>query len=342
MNDMNKQMHFVLYHSDESDVSVNAVIQNDSIWVTQKAMADLFSVNTPAISKHLKNIYEEGELREESTVSKMEIVQTEGNRQVRRYVDFYNLDAIISVGYRVNSRQATKFRIWATGVLKEYMIKGFALDDERLKQGEAVFGKDYFHELLERVRSIRSSERRIWQQITDIFAECSIDYDRNSEVTKRFYATVQNKFHYAITGHTAAEIVYNSADSRKEHMGLTTWKNSPDGRILKSDVTIAKNYLDEKQIRQLERAVSGYFDYIEDLIERENTFTMEEFETSVNEFLNFRRYDVLKDNGRISAKQAKEKAEAEYDVFNKTQKITSDFDKEVLKMLGRNGGMDNA
>lgn len=342
MNDMNKQMHFVLYHSDESDVSVNAVIQNDSIWVTQKAMADLFSVNTPAISKHLKNIYEEGELREESTVSKMEIVQTEGNRQVRRNVDFYNLDAIISVGYRVNSRQATKFRIWATGVLKEYMIKGFALDDERLKQGEAVFGKDYFRELLERVRSIRSSERRIWQQITDIFAECSIDYDRNSEVTKRFYATVQNKFHYAITGHTAAEIVYNSADSRKEHMGLTTWKNSPDGRILKSDVTIAKNYLDEKQIRQLERAVSGYFDYIEDLIERENTFTMEEFETSVNEFLNFRRYDVLKDNGRISAKQAKEKAEAEYDVFNKTQKITSDFDREVLKMLGQNGGMDNA
>ena len=339
MNDMNKQMHFVPYHSDESDVSVNAVIQNDSIWVTQKAMADLFSVNTPAISKHLKNIYEEGELREESTVSKMEIVQTEGNRQVRRNVDFYNLDAIISVGYRVNSRQATKFRIWATGVLKEYMIKGFALDDERLKQGEAVFGKDYFRELLERVRSIRSSERRIWQQITDIFAECSIDYDRNSEVTKRFYATVQNKFHYAITGHTAAEIVYNSADSRKEHMGLTTWKNSPDGRILKSDVTIAKNYLDEKQIRQLERAVSGYFDYIEDLIERENTFTMEEFETSVNEFLNFRRYDVLKDNGRISAKQAKEKAEAEYDVFNKTQKITSDFDKEVLKMLGQNGGV---
>ena len=294
MNDMNKQMHFVLYHSDESDVSVNAVIQNDSIWVTQKAMADLFSVNTPAISKHLKNIYEEGELIEESTVSKMEIVQTEGNRQVRRNVDFYNLDAIISVGYRVNSRQATKFRIWATGVLKEYMIKGFALDDERLKQGEAVFGKDYFRELLERVRSIRSSERRIWQQITDIFAECSIDYDRNSEVTKRF---------------------------------------------LKSDVTIAKNYLDEKQIRQLERAVSGYFDYIEDLIERENTFTMEEFETSVNEFLNFRRYDVLKDNGRISAKQAKEKAEAEYDVFNKTQKITSDFDKEVLKMLGQNGGL---
>lgn len=342
MNDMNKQIHYVLYHSDETDVSVNAVIQNDSIWVTQKAMADLFAVNIPAISKHLKNIYEEGELREESTVSKMEIVQTEGNRQVKRNVDFYNLDAIISVGYRVNSRQATKFRIWATGVLKEYMIKGFVLDDERLKQGEAVFGKDYFRELLERVRSIRASERRIWQQITDIFAECSIDYDKNSEVTKRFYATVQNKFHFAITGHTAAEIVYGSADSQKENMGLTTWKNSPDGRILKSDVTIAKNYLDEKQIRQLERTVSGYFDYIEDLIERENTFTMEEFEASINEFLSFRRYDVLKDNGRISAKQAKEKAESEYDVFNKTQKITSDFDNEVKKMLESKGGKHNA
>ena len=337
MNDMNKQMHFVLYHSDESDVSVNAVIQNDSIWVTQKAMADLFNCTSDNISLHLKNIYLEGELVRESTTENFSVVQKEGNRNVKRNVTFYNLDAIISVGYRVNSRQATKFRIWATGVLKEYMIKGFALDDERLKQGEAVFGKDYFRELLERVRSIRSSERRIWQQITDIFAECSIDYDRNSEVTKRFYVTVQNKFHFAITGRTAAEIVYNSADSKKEHMGLTTWKNSPDGRILKSDVTIAKNYLDEKQIRQLERAVSGYFDYIEDLIERENTFTMEEFESSVNEFLNFRRYDVLKDNGRISAKQAKEKAEAEYDVFNKTQKITSDFDREVLKMLGQNG-----
>ncbi len=338
MDDMNKQMHYVLYHSDESDVSVNAVIQNDSIWVTQRAMADLFAVNTPAINKHLKNIYEEGELDEESTISKMEIVQTEGSRQVKRNVDFYNLDAIISVGYRVNSRQATKFRIWATGVLKEYMIKGFAMDDERLKQGEAVFGKDYFRELLERVRSIRASERRIWQQITDIFAECSIDYDRHADVTKRFYATVQNKFHYAITGQTAAEIVYSSADKEKEHMGLTTWKNAPDGRILKSDVTIAKNYLDEKQIRQLERAVSGYFDYIEDLIERENTFTMEEFEASINEFLNFRRYEILKDNGKISAKQAKAKAESEYDVFNVTQKITSDFDKSVMKMIEANGG----
>lgn len=333
MNDMNKQIHYVLYHSDESDISVNAVVQNDSIWVTQKAMADLFAVNTPAISKHLKNIYDEGELDEISTVSKMEIVQTEGSRQVKRNVDFYNLDVIISVGYRVNSRQATKFRIWATGVLKEYMIKGFVLDDERLKQGEAVFGKDYFRELLERVRSIRASERRIWQQITDIFAECSIDYDKSSDVTKRFYATVQNKFHYAITGQTAAEIIFSSADSQKENMGLVTWKNSPDGRILKSDVTVAKNYLDEKQIKQLERTVSGYFDYIEDLIERENTFTMKEFEASINEFLSFRRYDILRDNGKISAGQAKEKAESEYDIFNKTQKINSDFDKAVSRML---------
>ncbi len=340
MQDMNRQIHYVLYHSEESDVSVNAVVQNESIWVTQKAMADLFAVNTPAISKHLKNIYEEGELSEESTVSKMEIVQTEGSRQVKRNVDFYNLDAIISVGYRVNSRQATKFRIWATGVLKEYMIKGFAMDDERLKQGEAVFGKDYFRELLERVRSIRASERRIWQQITDIFAECSINYDKHSEVTKRFYATVQNKFHFAITGQTAAEIIYTLADHEKEHMGLTTWKNAPEGRILKSDVTTAKNYLDEKQIRQLERAVSGYFDYIEDLIERENTFTMEEFEASVNEFLSFRRYEILKDNGRISARQAKEKAETEYDVFNKTQRISSDFDKSVLRMLEAKRGSE--
>ncbi len=333
MNDMNRQIYYVLYHSDESDVSVNAVVKNDSIWVTQKAMADIFNVDRSVITKHLNNIYKEEELSRNSTCAKIALVQTEGSRQVKRNVDFYNLDAIISVGYRVNSHQATKFRIWATGVLKEYMIKGFVLDDERLKQGEAVFGKDYFKELLERVRSIRASERRIWQQITDIFAECSIDYDKKSEVTKRFYATVQNKFHYAITGKTAAEIIYNSADSQKKNMGLSTWKNSPDGRILKSDVTVAKNYLEEKQIRQLERAVSGYFDYIEDLIERENTFTMEEFEASINEFLNFRRYDILRDNGKVSASQAKKKAESEYDIFNKTQKITSDFDKAVSQML---------
>ena len=326
---MNNEFQFLIYRSAEEDVSVNAVIKDETIWLTQKAMAELFDVNVPAISKHLQNIFDEGELERISTVSKMEIVQQEGARSVKRSMEFYNLDAIISVGYRVNSHRATKFRIWATSVLKEYMQKGFALDDERLKQGKELFGKDYFRELLERVRSIRASERRIWQQITDIFAECSIDYDKTSQVTHDFYAMVQNKFHFAITGQTAAEIIYTKADSTKDHMGLTTWKNSPDGRILKSDVTIAKNYLSEQEISRLERAVSGYFDYIEDLIERENTFTMTEFADSVNEFLSFRKYQILKDHGKISRQQAFEKAEHEYDVFNKTQLIVSDFDKEI-------------
>ena len=330
---MSNQFDFLIYRSAEEDVSVKAIVKDESIWLTQKGMAELFAVEVPAVSKHLANIYTDGELEQDSTVSKMEIVQTEGTRHVKRKVDFYNLDAIISVGYRVNSRRATNFRIWATSVLKEYMIKGFAMDDERLKQGKTAFGKDYFKELLERVRSIRASERRIWQQITDIFAECSIDYDKQSPTTKEFYAMVQNKFHYAIVGQTAAEIVYGNADHEKDHMGLTTWKNAPDGRILKSDVRVAKNYLEEKQIRQLERAVSGYFDYIEDLIERENTFTMEEFAASVNEFLAFRRYNILRDKGSISGRMAVEKAESEYEIFNKTQKLTSDFDKEIQKML---------
>ena len=334
---MSSKFQFLMYQSADEDVSVNAVIRDETIWLTQKSMAELFDVDVPAISKHLSNIYADGELLKDSTISKMEIVQQEGTRHVKREQNFYNLDAIISVGYRVNSRRATQFRIWATSILKEYMIKGFAMDDERLKQGKTAFGKDYFRELLERVRSIRASERRIWQQITDIFAECSIDYDKNSPVTHDFYAMVQNKFHYAIVGQTAAEIVYTKADRTKEHMGLTTWKNAPDGRILKSDVGIAKNYLEEKQIRQLERAVTGYFDYIEDLIERENTFTMEEFAASVNEFLAFRRYDILKDKGGVSKQAALKRAEAEYEAFNKTQKITSDFDKEVKKILG-NGG----
>lgn len=257
------------------------------------------------------------------------------NKTQTSETNFYNLDAIISVGYRVNSIQATHFRIWATKILKEYIQKGFVLDDERLKQGKTAFGQDYFRELLERVRSIRASERRIYQQITDIFAECSIDYDKYSPVTQDFYATVQNKFHYAITGQTAAEIIYTKADHTKDNMGLTAWKNSPDGRILKSDVSVAKNYLSEKEIKRLERTVSGYFDYIEDLIERENTFTMQEFAKSVNEFLAFRRYDILPDGnkGKISQKQAKDKAEKEYDIFNKTQHIESDFDKEVKKLL---------
>ena len=330
---MEKDFRFLIYNSEENDISVNAVIKNETIWLTQKGMAELFAVEVPAISKHLANIFAEGELQQSATVSKMEIVQQEGTRNVRRQVDFYNLDAIISVGYRVNSRRATHFRIWATNVLKEYMIKGFAIDDDRLKQGETAFNKDYFKELLERVRSIRASERRIWQQITDIFAECSIDYDKNDPITQEFYAMVQNKFHYAITGQTAAEIVHSNADHTKDHMGLTTWKNAPDGRVLKSDVSIAKNYLSEKQIRQLERTVSGYFDYIEDLIERENTFTMEQFSESINKFLSFREYKILVGKGQISRKEAIAKAESEYVIFNKTQKFTSDFDNKIKSLL---------
>ena len=332
---MPNEIQYTLYSLDSEDIKVKVAIKDETIWVTQRGMAELFDVNVSAISKHLANIYAEGELSQAATVSKMEIVQTEGTRQVTRLIDFYNLDAVISVGYRVNSRRATQFRIWATGILKEFIKKGFVLDDERLKQGESVFGKDYFRELLERVRSIRASERRIWQQITDIFAECSIDYDKDSPVTQEFYATVQNKFHYAITGQTAAEIVYSKADSSKEHMGLTTWKNSPDGRILKSDVTIAKNYLDEKQIRRLERAVSGFFDYVEDLIENERTFTMQQFAESINAFLEFRQYKILQGKGSVSRAAAERKAAREYDVFNKTQQITSDFDKEVKKLLNK-------
>ena len=304
---MDKQFKFLIYQSTEEDVSVNALIKDETIWLNQKGMAELFGCSTDNISFHLKNIFADGELDKNSVTEKISATAADGKKYPTQ---FYNLDAIISVGYRVNSRRATSFRIWATGVLKEYMIKGFAMDDERLKQGETAFGKDYFKELLERVRSIRASERRIWQQVTDIFAECSIDYDKNAQITHDFYAMVQNKFHYAITGQTAAEIVYSHADRTKENMGLTTWKNAPDGRILKYDVSIAKNYLSEKQIKQLERTVTGYFDYIEDLIERENTFTMEEFALSINEFLAFRKYDILKGKGRISAKTARAKAEA--------------------------------
>ena len=325
---MNSEIKYLIYNTQQEAVSVKAVVKGETIWLTQKAMAELFDCSTDNISLHLKNIFAEGELDKNSVTEKISATATDGKNYLTQ---FYNLDAIISVGYRVNSRKATQFRIWATSVLKEYMTKGFAMDDERLKQGEGAFGKDYFRELLERVRSIRASERRIWLQITDVFAECSIDYDKEADITKDFYAMVQNKFHYAITGKTAAEIINTSADKTKEHMGLTTWKNAPDGRILKSDVTVAKNYLEEKQIRQLERAVTGYFDYIEDLIERENTFTMEEFAKSINEFLAFRKYDILKGKGSISKKQAEHKAKAEYDEFNKTQKIFSDFEKSLKK-----------
>lgn len=331
---MDREVQFLLYNMPEDSGKVQVVIKDETIWCTQKAMAQLFGVGVPAVSKHLKNIFEEGELSPEMTISKMETVINRGKRgEVNEFIDFYNLDAIIAVGYRVSSLKATRFRQWATKILNEYIRKGFAMDDERLKQGTALFGKDYFRELLERVRSIRASERRIWQQITDIYAECSIDYDRSAKTTRDFYAMVQNRFHYAITGQTAAEIIYTKADHTKEHMGLTTWKNSPDGRVLKSDVSIAKNYLQEKEIRQLERTVAGYFDYIEDLIERENTFNMEQFAASINEFLTFRRYQILPDKGKISAAQAKKKAEDEYALFDPTQQIDSDFDKEVRKML---------
>lgn len=325
-----KEFQFLVYKAEQDDVTVNALIQDETIWLTQKAMAELFDCSSDNISLHLKNIFADGELKKEAVTEKISATAADGKKYLTQ---FYNLDAIISVGYRVNSRRATQFRIWATGVLREYMIKGFALDDERLKQAKTAFGTDYFRELLERVRSIRASERRIWQQVTDIFAECSIDYDKDADITHEFYAMVQNKFHYAITGQTAPEIVYTHADHSKENMGLTTWKNAPDGRILKSDVGIAKNYLDEQQIRRLERTVTGYFDYIEDLIERENVFTMEDFAKSINEFLAFRRYDILPDKGRVTRQEADRKAFAEYDEFNKTQRITSDFDREVKKLI---------
>ncbi|MCB1159181.1 MAG: virulence RhuM family protein [Leptospiraceae bacterium] len=322
---------FLLYTAPDGKIKVECILHNETIWLTQKRIADLFGVGVPAISKHLDNIYQDGELSKEATISILETVQQEGSRQVKRNLEFYNLDAIISVGYRVNSSRATQFRIWATKLLKEYIIKGFAMDDERLKNGR-FFGKDYFRELLERVRSIRASERRIYQQITDIFAECSIDYDSRSETTKNFYAHVQDKFHFAITGHTAAEIIYSSADAEKPLMGMMTYKNAPDGRVLKSDTTVGKNYLKEDEIKKLERAVSGFFDYIERIIENRTTFTMESFAESVNRFLEFNEYRILEGYGSVTRKQAEKKAFEEYDKFNKTQRIESDFDK-VVKQL---------
>ena len=317
--------NFLIYSDENGDVNVNVMLLNNDLWLTQELIAELFGKARNTITGHIKNIFDEGELDEKSNVEKIDITNSD------KPVKIYNLNVIIAVGYRVNSKKATQFRIWATKVLKEYLIKGFVLDDDRLKNPQNVFGEDYFKELLERIRSIRTSERRIWQQITDIFAECSIDYDKNSEITQQFYATVQNKFHFAITGNTAAEIIYEKADANKENMGLTTWKHSPNGRILKSDVMIAKNYLDEKQIKRLERTVSGYFDYIEDLVERGNTFTMQQFAESINAFLEFRKYNILLDSGRISRKQAEEKAEKEYNIFNKNQKTISDFDKLIEK-----------
>lgn len=333
---MSNEIQFLLYTMPEAEGKVQVVIKEETLWCTQKAMAQLFGIDKSGISRHISNIYKTGELQQDTTVAKIATVVNRGIRgEVEELVDFYHLDMIIAVGYRVNSLKATKFRQWATKILSEYIKKGFAMDDERLKQGSAVFGKDYFRELLERVRSIRTSERRIWQQITDIYAECSTDYDKNSPTTHDFYAMIQNRFHYAITGQTAAEIIYSKADHTKDHMGLTTWKNAPDGRVLKSDVNIAKNYLQEKEIRQLERTVSSYFDYIENQIERHNAFNMKQFAASVNKFLTFNDYQILPDKGKISAAQAKKKAEEEYDIFNKTQRIDSDFDKEVRGLLDK-------
>jgi hypothetical protein len=328
----NQQNNFLIYSTPNNNVRVDVFVQDETVWLTQKSLAELFDTSTQNITTHLKNIYEDAELQEDATCKEILQVQIEGTREVSRKTKFYNLDAIISVGYRVNSSKATQFRIWATQTLKEYIIKGFVLDDNRLKQGQTLFGKDYFKEVVRRGRSIRASERRIYQQVTDIFAECSIDYDKNSEITKHFYAMVQNKFHFAITGKTAAEIIHQLADKKKDNMGLTTWKNAPDGRIIKTDVIVAKNYLQEKEISQLERTVTGYFDYIEGLIERKNTFTMEQLADSVNKFLTFNEYKILQGKGKISKLQADKKAIKEYDDFNKTQKIISDFDKEIKKL----------
>ena len=330
---MNEISNFVLYTTPNGEVHLDILLQDENLWLTQKGIAELFGVAKSTVSEHLTNIYNDGELDRLATVRKFRTVQKEGNRAVRRELEYYNLDAIISVGYRVNSTKATQFRIWATITLKEFIIKGFVLDDERLKQGQTVFGQDYFRELLERIQSIRASERRIYQQVTDIFAECAIDYDRNSEITKNFYAMVQNKFHFAITGNTAAEIIYHKADADKEQMGLTTWKNAPDGRVLKSDVIVAKNYLQEAEIRQLERTVTAYFDYIEGLVERRNTFTMQALAESIDRFLSFNEYQILEGKGTISKKQADEKANQEYEKFNRIQKIVSDFDKQIQKLM---------
>lgn len=323
--------NFIIYTDQNENINLKVFIKDETIWATQKQMAELFGVDSDTISYHLKNIYKTNELQKEATTEKISVVQKEGNREVKRTVSFYNLDAIIAVGYRVNSKRATQFRIWATKVLREFIIKGFVLDDERLKQGK-YFEKDYFDELLERVRSIRASERRIYQKITDIFAECSIDYDPKSEITRNFYANIQNKFHYAITGKTAAEIIYEKADKSKPNMGLTTWKNSPKGRILKSDVEVAKNYLSQKEIKELEKTVSSFFDYIERLIEKRETFTMEEFAKAVDKFLEFNEYEILDGFGKISHQKALQKAHKEYEEFNRHQPIESDFDKFIKQL----------
>jgi len=332
-DELQPQQNFILYTTPNGDVKLEVFLQDETLWLTQKMMAELFGVKEHTVTYHLKKIFNSGELIEQVTTRKIRAVRNEGKRKVLRDIDFYNLDVIISVGYRVNSGRATQFRIWATQVLKEYIIKGFAMNDNRLKQGDKTFGKNYFRELLERVRSIRTSERRIYQQITDIFAECSIDYNPNSEITRNFYAMIQNKFHFAITKQTAAEIIYVKADKSQPFMGLSTWKNAPNGRILPSDVTIAKNYLPENEIKKLERTISGFFDYIENVIERENILTMNDMVLNVDAFLNFNKFKILKGKSKISKKEADNKALHEYSEYNKRQPIESDFDKEIKRYL---------
>lgn len=329
----NNSSDIILYSSPEGNIKVEVIYSGETFWLTQKRMAELFGVEVPAVSKHLANIFESAELAREATVSILEIVQQEGSRNVTRKMEFYNLDAIIAVGYRVNSRQATQFRIWATKTLREFIIKGFVLDDERLKQGKR-FGKDYFDELLERVREIRASERRFYQKITDIYEQCSIDYDKEADITQTFFKTVQNKLHWAITGKTAAQIIAERAKASEPNMGLQTWKNSPEGKILKTDVSIAKNYLIEKEIKELERVVSMYLDYAENQAARQIPMKMADWLQKIDAFLQFNEYKILKDAGKVSHEVAKKLAEEEYEKYRVVQdrNFESDFDKELKKI----------
>lgn len=329
---------FLLYKTDNGDIKVDVLLQNETIWLPQKKIAELFEVQRPAITKHLNNIFESGELNEKVVCSILELTTQHGaitDKTQSKPTNFYNLDAIIAVGYRVNSKRATQFRIWATAVLKEFIIKGYTMDVERLKNPQSIFGQDYFKEQLEKIRDIRSSERRFYQQITDIYAECSIDYDYNSEITKEFFATVQNKLHWAITGQTAAEIIVSRASHKKDKMGLTSWKNSPNGKIKKSDVSIAKNYLSEDELRPLNRIVTMYLDYAEDQAEQGNVMTMKDWSEKLNAFLKFNQKDILQNSGKVTASIAKEFAEKEYDKYKPIQDLLfeSDFDKDIKKLL---------
>jgi len=333
---MSGQNQFLLYTAPDGAVKVEVFFRDETVWLTQKALAELFGVKVPAVNKHLKNIYESGELQREATISKMEIARLEGGRTVAREVEFHNLDAIIAVGYRVNSYQATQFRIWATKTLREFIIKGFVMDDERLKQGKQVFGKDYFDELLERIREIRASERRFYQKITDLYS-LAVDYQADAPVTKEFFATVQNKLHWAITGQTAAEIIYARADATKIYMGLTTWKHAPRGKIQKSDVTVAKNYLSEAHVKELNRIVSAYLDLAENRAQRGIVTRMAEWVKFLNDFLKLSDYPILQDKGKVSALEAKLKAEGEYEVYRQRQdaEYVSDFDREIKRIEGK-------